>query len=375
MGLIMRQILFSFIVILSTISISFAGWQGPSEVVNGSWGSGLEQFGYVDSDGIMDMTPSLTVVLIDDSLIIDDIAKKRRLVYGSNGLLNKEVPRVISSGKNPDYKKYNFNDVVGFSSSGNTWIEAGDYYLLSPTGEEIETHSERPLQLGHIKSSKNGVNIIEYDDGIYTYKLTGGSQGLIRDLKGFLYPITRANNDPHWQVYKFDRCGKQIGLLDLPSDDIVEEGGDTVPPPPTPTVIVNAEYGKPVLSPNGDVYSGKVTESSFSILKWTWLDEATDPKGGPDTPVDVQALPSTSGVYLTWNPSPQDPGCVTGYDIERATSATGVFSNVTTVPLDEKQTYSYNDTSATAGATWYYRISAKSGIGNSDPVEVNATRP
>lgn len=69
-------------------------------------------------------------------------------------------------------------------------------------------------------------------------------------------------------------------------------------------------------------------------------------------------MPSTTGLYLTWTASPSDPGCVTGYEVARATSSGGVFSSVGTVNAGVVK---YNDTSAAAGTTYFYKVRAVAG--------------
>jgi hypothetical protein len=102
---------------------------------------------------------------------------------------------------------------------------------------------------------------------------------------------------------------------------------------------------------------GKRTPDAYSILKWTWQDEPNVPSG-PDAPTNIAAASSINGLYLTWVASPQDPGCVTGYEVSRATSAGGVSTTVGTV---NGGVLKYNDTSATAGTMYYYKIRAVSG--------------
>ena len=116
-----------------------------------------------------------------------------------------------------------------------------------------------------------------------------------------------------------------------------------------------AEYGSPVIAPNGDVYAWKRTPTNYSILKWTWVDDPNVPSG-PEAPSRLTVTPSTSGFYLTWTASPSEPGCVTSYEISRATSAGGVGSTVGTVTAG---TVEYNDTTASVGTTYYYKVRAK----------------
>lgn len=52
------------------------------------------------------------------------------------------------------------------------------------------------------------------------------------------------------------------------------------------------------------------------------------------------------------------PGCVTGYEVARATTSGGVFSTIATV---EKGVIKYNDTMANVGTTYFYKVRAKAG--------------
>ena len=79
---------------------------------------------------------------------------------------------------------------------------------------------------------------------------------------------------------------------------------------------------------------------------------------GPDAPTNLAVTASINGLYLTWTASPGDPGCVTGYEVSRATTAGGIGSTIATVNAG---TVKYNDTTATAGTTYYYKVRAVSG--------------
>jgi large repetitive protein len=68
-------------------------------------------------------------------------------------------------------------------------------------------------------------------------------------------------------------------------------------------------------------------------------------------------------ISITWEVSPQDPGCVTGYEIARSTTAGSGYTAVGTV---EKSVLKYEDTTAAAGTTYYYKVRAKGGDGYSE---------
>ncbi|MDH3976730.1 MAG: fibronectin type III domain-containing protein [Deltaproteobacteria bacterium] len=401
--------LFVAIIIFAFINEqAVANWQEPVEVVKGQWGKSSVEFGYYEGDS-MDTLPESFIVIPNGNVVIKDLANNQIKVFTQENVLIKSFvdpgisifefdgDKVILSQYHKDIKllgiglfniqteewewsdrkngiDYNPESRVIIANNKSKFtvqvgIRSGIEY--SPEGNVLNKFTDRPLLFGREKKSAISGGgkynqVIEFEDATYNCNVPDGFDQFKRDNAGYLYGIAHNIGEPsHTRIYKITKCGKIIGTVDFPprKETFLEDD-----------VRIDEDYGEPVFAQNGDVYTWKRTPTHYSILKWAWVDDP-NVNEGPDAPESVQALPSTSGVYLTWNPSPQDPGCVNGYEIERATSATGVFSNVTTVPLDEKQTYSFNDTSATAGATWYYRISAKSDIGNSDPVEVSATRP
>ncbi|MDH3976789.1 MAG: hypothetical protein OEV42_21210 [Deltaproteobacteria bacterium] len=395
-----------------------AGWGEAQLIVTMPFGNKLGEMGIDSSDSGEWFTKSFGVSG-NGKIVIGDEINKVIHIFNSDGSFFRDIEKpfvenflwpgkvfvgdnCISEGFIETTHTFNIEsgDLIGkaqnmggidyivpdcskiYVDSENGWI------AYTPTGEIVETFPSQPYFLGKYNRPKRQANgnyltVIEYGDTVFNIRQTEYVEDYLRDNSGRLNVVLVAGegDTAHQQVLKYDRCSKVAGQLDLPVDTIDQEIVIELAQPGTlegatlPDMSQYVEYGKPLITSNGDVYAWKRTPETFGVVKWAWTDSPDDPKGGPDMPEEFQALPSTSGIYLTWNPSPQDPGCVTGYDIERATSATGVFSNVTTVPLDEKQAYSFNDTGATAGATWYYRISATSDIGNSDPVEVNATRP
>ncbi|MDH3976728.1 MAG: hypothetical protein OEV42_20895 [Deltaproteobacteria bacterium] len=410
MGLKRIRSILLFALIFCLPSVGKANWQEPIEVLTRGWGAGDNEFGYYNGE-MLDTYPREFIVMSDGKIIIEDASNNRFKIFGNSGELLKAFvqsslgifefnPDVIITAKKDRIKRIRTIGLFNIQSEEWLWIEPDnkvfpDFIRMTlmsedknsfiiPTsdssgieysfsGDVLGIFTNRPFLFGkEIKDGKTNDGkanqVIQFENATYNCTVPDGFDTFRRDNDGYLYGIAHNVGKPaHTRIYKMTKCGKIIGTLDYPT----AKGTYTNPYPGVP---LKEAYGEPVFAQNGDVYTWKRSPEAYSILKWTWVDDPNI-KEGPDMPEEVQALPSTSGVYLTWNPSPQDPGCVNSYDIERATSATGVFSNVTTVPLDEKQTYSFNDTGATAGATWYYRIMATSAIGNSDPVEVSAARP
>ena len=373
MGL-MKNVLIVVLVQLIFVTNSYGAWQETVELLSGGWGAGADQFG-IKYEDTHDTIPDRFYVLLNGSVIVRDLLNGRRKIYDNTGAI-KTILKCSRNDTGELNEECRFKGrYLATNSAGNIWVDESKYketkYLLyAPTGELIETYSSRPAELGIIKTKRVSASTYQTtatypDKTFYLNKKAGGKY--IRDYEGHINVVGSKS------VKKYDACGKLLDKVVFPKDEskVVRPGGHGE----DEFRELIAEYGKPVVGPNGDVYTWKRTPDTYSILKWIWQDSPTDSKGGPDAPLELQANPSITGVYLTWNPSPQDPGCVAGYDIERATSADGIYSKVTTVPLNEKQTYNYNDEGATAGATWYYKVKATSDIGDSDAATASAARP
>ena len=87
--------------------------------------------------------------------------------------------------------------------------------------------------------------------------------------------------------------------------------------------------------------------------------------GAPATEAAAAGAPSAlklvivpNGFKLTWQPSPQDPGAVTGFEIVRSASASGPFTAVATVDTGVSE---YTDTTAAPEIIYYYKVRAVAG--------------
>ena len=78
----------------------------------------------------------------------------------------------------------------------------------------------------------------------------------------------------------------------------------------------------------------------------------------PATPTGVTATKATSGVTIKWSANP--PIDLAGYNIYRSASATGTFAKINTALLTQ---LTFADTTATAGKTWYYQVTAINAAG------------
>lgn len=76
-------------------------------------------------------------------------------------------------------------------------------------------------------------------------------------------------------------------------------------------------------------------------------------------PSDLKLVIVPSGFKLTWKPSSQDPGRVTGYEIVRSANvASGPFVVVTVVG---KGVFQYIDKTASPENIYYYKVRARAG--------------
>ena len=75
-------------------------------------------------------------------------------------------------------------------------------------------------------------------------------------------------------------------------------------------------------------------------------------------PTQLRLVIVPNGFKLSWNPSPQDPGIVTGYEIVRSDLASGPFIKIATIAKGVSQ---YIDTTASPEIIYYYKIRAVAG--------------
>ena len=347
-----------------------AAWGSPAEIISGSWGSGDDQFGIMYED-ISDIFPKFTITS-DAKIVIRDGVNRRLEVYSGTGnfesIINYRAGRHYTESTLAD--SYGFSgDFAGYGEGGANYFYRADqkvYINFSSTGQIIKTFTTRPLELGTVKSQSIGSgqykSIVSYPDAIYQIITNQSVRKYYRDLKMYLYQIETftetVGNEliTSYKVHKYSKCGKEVSVLNIPRSQY-----EAMPPEasnyPTWKPVPIMEYGEPLVSGSGDVYTWARTKTQYKILKWTWVDDPNAPSG-PDAPSGLSVIASTKGLYLTWTASPSDPGCVTNYEISRATSAGGVGSTVGTVTAGK---VNYNDSSAAAGTTYYYKVRAVAG--------------
>ena len=379
----MKKLLISVsIIIVTVLSIAFDGfasWQGPTIILTSSWGSAAGQIGISYGDSGDDFARSFGVSQSGNLVIADSINEVLH-VFNSNGVFQREIKNTFVWRGWPgdvlvndecavvNYVQFTqtFNILTGALIGKADNMGGADYVnddcsqiysggkagwkIYSPTGQLIRTMATRPLELGAVREKALADNkykiTMTYPDKTYTLTTNNTFMRYVRDMKGYVYGV---NDDSLW---KFDQCGRQVGELLMPEDQT-----ETVTSKTGKSLAIPVQYGQPVIAPNGDVYTWKQSMLKYSIVKWTWVDDPNVPTG-PDAPSGLAVTPSINGLYLTWTASPQDPGCVTGYEVARATTSGGVFSTVGTV---DKGVVKYNDTTASTGTTYYYKVRAKAG--------------
>jgi len=375
----------------------YANWTGPAGKVVGEWGSSPGQF-YYEAGETVDDYPREFGVDKDGFIVIADESNKRIQIFNPDGTLKKiitplsQLPvsdallgwpsrlKVATDGNSILIDCFSVKASLGYKNTkkcildydgtlkatidiGQVYVglqgyilqRGSSYFFYSASGQLLRTSASRPIDFGDVKTTKLRENqykiTITYPDVIFGLLSDREFSKYVRDVNGKVYGVNAGG------VWRFNICGKLEGQVLMPENQIElvpsGVGGEPIP-------SVDAEYGKPVVAPSGDVYAWQYTPDTYSILKWTWVDDPNVPTG-PDAPTNLTLTPSINGLYLTWKASPNDPGCVTKYEIARATTSGGVFSTIDTV---EKGVLKYNDTTAEVGTTYYYKVRAMAG---SDP--------
>lgn len=389
MGVI-RIILIQLTALFSVYVSSYAAWNGPAAVLSGLWGSNTGQFSIQYGDTGDDF-PKMFCLNSGGIIAIADEFNSRVQTYKIDGSYvasfgPQNIPELegwkdgwplrlacLSNSVYTEFDKYtqiygitgslikNWDNLqgglVGILADDNFITETSSaYFLYSPTGQLISTFTEEPLELGRVtenklKSGKYRVTV-KYPDKEWKIIGKGADPGYARDMNGNLYGYGER------QVSRYDSCGIELALLTMPNKQMLQESrGSEV----EPNITVLEEYGSPVIAPNGDVYTWKRTPDNYSIIKWTWTDDPNVP-GGPDAPTNLNVTPAANGLSLAWKKSPQDPGCVEGYEVERSSTSGGLYSNLTTTAAGVVE---YLDSGAQLGSTYFYRIRAKSSCGPS----------
>ncbi len=287
-----KTILLVFLCTLFSPALNaLAGWTGPTEVVAGRWGDDFGQFAFERGE-TSDAFPTIFAVSPDGEVAISEEPLLDRVqIFSSSGTL-KDVIETPAYALTYDSKGDLFlagqKLLKKFSPSGDlVWekaatsfselyvLDTGDviafdedlntYSRYQSNGTLISTSTSRPLELGIVdKHSLDSMDEITVQYPDRTFRFKGLYDTYVRDNSGNLNAIADKS------VNKIDVYGKVIGRLSIPEGILGPPevfNMETLPE-------FAAEYGNPVIAPNGDVYTWKKTESAYSIVKWTW-------RGGP----------------------------------------------------------------------------------------------
>jgi hypothetical protein len=314
MGLIIKTIILLFIILACLTSISIAAWQGPAEIVTGGWGSGETQFGYKSGD-TFDQFPQFINISSEGNIVITDGQNGRFKLYSSNGQLLRNITPPLENPKdwviNPKFvgsnivliTRYYFffslsgevissidaqGKVVDFWDTINNKLYIKErnpvkWEIYSATGNLLQTMNERPPELGAVtRKSLGGGKYrykIEYPEQIISVETNEIVDRFLKDSIGRVNGIAKVDSGDEYctyQVSKYSSCGKILDSVKMPTTrfepPVIERREFGVFEGPRRVI---EEYGKPVISPNGDLYTWKRTPDTYSILKWTWQD---DPK-------------------------------------------------------------------------------------------------
>lgn len=388
---------FLYAVLLMTWCNVNGAWTGPVQVLSGGWGNGDTEF-YVDwgDTPAYSTLPILYDVSANAQIVISDESNGRVKVYGADGVLIRNITPPVANPKRstmePEFIGQNvvipIDKYYYYSSAGTliaqpagpgkvyfTGERNGNLYVAerppnerwlvySSDGTLLNTYTEKPLELGRISKHVFGfqgkktyrITVAYPDEEWKIISLIGpcGEYAYQQDTIGNLYCVGEKN------IKRYSACGKVVSEHTLPDDaESVRDRGPGV----EPDITILEGYGNIEMADNGDVYTSKVTPTNFSVIKWTWQASPTDKIGGPDAPTDFAANVLGAQVKLAWRPSLQDPGCVAGYEVSRATVSGGPYTVLTSTAAAAKD---YTDITVQSGNTYYYIIRSMSAVANSD---------
>jgi hypothetical protein len=240
---------------------------------------------------------------------------------------------------------------------------------LNPEGELVSSTAEPPLDIGKMNTDivmgpsgeRVDINRVLFESGIWA------------SVKRDEYSVCRFyERDRFYNVYcvkeksvvRFNQCGKIVSTLAIPEEDlIVDQPADLSM---EPDIELISDHYDPKVDRDGNVYAIKRTPSTYGLVKWTWVDSENDKNEGPDAPFDMKINSQFGHASVKWQLSLQDPGCVSGYRILRSDTVDSGFSEVGVANAGATD---FTDTTTEKGKTYFYKISAVSGIGDSEFTE------
>ncbi len=128
MGLIFRKIFISIMLLITSASICIASWQGPTELITGSWGSADTQFGIRYEDSFDTFPRELIVLANGDIWIPDGFINKRLKLYDGSGNLKKIISYDENTRSFPEYWFIGIFEAIGVD---------GTVYMSSYLGQDL----------------------------------------------------------------------------------------------------------------------------------------------------------------------------------------------------------------------------------------------
>ncbi|MGD9162621.1 MAG: hypothetical protein PVG39_29715 [Desulfobacteraceae bacterium] len=364
---------------------SFAEWKGPEEIILGTWGENSDQF-YFDPQDTTALFPKDIAVDKDGNIIIRDEGNRRILIYNTNGILKNvikkptELPATdslffwptefkllpnnnivilcgyekLSGGIRPLQQCFlNYDGIITkkidmgelfTADNGYILLKKDIYYAYTLSGQLLNTYTEPPLELGVVDERRLGDGrykvTVKYPGKEWVITGKGACEKYIRIGDCELYCIGQM------QIVQYDEKGNERSRLTMPENNIqqIPIPGDGV----ESHINVLEEYGPPVVSPIGDVYTWKRTPDTYSIIKWVWVD-------GPDSPRSLKGSSSADSVTLTWEVPDEAADKVKVYEITRSTDVCGPYNVIGKV---KKDIHTYVDKEVKKGEIYYYKVRA-----------------
>ncbi len=209
-----------------------AAWTEPNEIISKAWGTGIGQFG-LRVEGGYEVYPAIEYITLEKQIILSDPVNRKQMIFSSKGELLNEI------AWDTPYEKLG---------------KAVATTLLSQKGRAAVM-----VRTQKITAGTNRITMVFSDSNVIVDSEHDIARG-VRDAAGFIYGI-----GPD-RVVRFDKNGKQVAELIIPRahEELVYEPGRAGPRG------VYVEYGEPVVATNGDVYVGKKTDITYTVLKWAW---------------------------------------------------------------------------------------------------------
>lgn len=299
-----KILIYTFCLNIFFLNISWSGWEGPQELISGQWGNKADEFYFYAGDSF-DYFPKNIDVDHLGNIFINDQDNARIKIYNSKGILKYTILEP------PEYKGSIWPHRVLVHPTGNFLVVAGksacfyskegkifktvrltgrpflfdDGYgsggkLYSISGSLIKDLDDTDIQkLGKLESKsihKQLINVTAiYPDFNYKFIITGANEKRYIDLDNNIYlvesyVVDEDNSPGHaYRVHKADANTKNVNVFLMPLSKY-EPLPDDVDNHPQWTAVPIIEYGRPVVSPNGDIYCWARTKSLYKILKWAW---------------------------------------------------------------------------------------------------------